>query len=462
MRHSLRNRLSLSYMIVAMICILLISIIANLSLESRFRAYVKKNQEKRNESLINLIGQQYSKGEGWDREVVQDLGVNALENGMIISVFDAEDNVIWDATRYNNGMCEQMLINMSLNMSSRYPNWKGEFTTSVYPVMKDNEEVGSVVIGYYGPFYFNEMDLAFINALNVVFVGVGLLSLVLSLVFGYMMAKSISTPVSRVINTAEMISRGRYDDRSSEISDINEIAQLTGAVNNLAETLEKQEKLRKRLTADVAHELRTPLATLQSHVEAMLDGIWEADSKRLKSVHEEITRLGRMVGDLEKLTKYESEQLVLDMSEFDLSELTRGILVNFENECKVKNLEVVLEDKPVFVYADRDKISQVIINLMSNAVKFTGEGGSIRLTVDNDGESAVLSVSDTGIGISDKDLPYVFERFYRADTSRSRLTGGSGIGLTIAKTIVEAHKGTISVESRPGEGARFSIRLPRV
>jgi len=380
---------------------------------------------------------------------------------MIISVTDTEDKIVWDATQYNNGMCEQMIMHMGLNMSSRYPNWKGELTESTYPVLSGTEEVGKVAIGYYGPFYFNETDLAFINALNKVFIGVGLLSLVLSLIFGYMMAKSISTPVSRVINTAEMISEGRYDGRSNEISDIKEIAQLTGTVNNLAETLEKQEKLRKRLTADVAHELRTPLATLQSHVEAMIDGIWEADSKRLKSVHEEITRLGRMVGDLEKLTRFESENMMLDKSEFDLSELIRSILVNFENEYMNKNIEVAFEDKTVKVFADRDKISQVIINLISNAVKFTGEGGNISFIIDDNADNAVLSISDTGIGISQEDRLHIFERFYRADASRSRLTGGSGIGLTIAEAIMEAHGGAISVESKIGEGTKFTIKLPK-
>ena len=461
MKYSLRNRLSLSYIVIAMICVALISIIANLSLENQFRAYVKNNQEKSNNNIIRLVSQQYNQGEGWNREVIQDIGINALENGMIISVSDTEGKVVWDATEYNNGMCEQMLIHMNLNMSSRYPNWKGEFTTAYYPVISGGKEVGRVEIGYYGPFYFTDTDLAFINALNLVFLAVGGVSLVLSLVFGYIMARSISTPISRVINTAEMISKGYYDDRSNEISDIQEIAQLTGTINNLAETLGNQEKLRKRLTADVAHELRTPLATLQSHIEAMLDGIWEADSKRLKSVHEEIMRLGRMVGDLEKLTRFESERITLDKTEFEVSELIRGILVNFEKEYINKSISVSMEDKEVRVIADRDKISQVIINLMSNALKFTGKGGQIRFRLWEDKGNAIMSISDTGVGIAAEHLTHIFERFYRADASRSRLTGGSGIGLTIAKAIVDAHKGNITVESEEGKGTVFTVSIPK-
>lgn len=460
MKYSLRNRLTLSYILIAMVCVLLISIIASISLESLFRSYVKANQGERNQNIVNLISQQYKADTGWNKEVIQDIGINALENGMIVSVADNKGNLIWDATQYNNGMCEQMMTNMAHNMSSRYPNWKGEFITADYTMKNGDKELGNVTIGYYGPFYFNKVDIAFINAVNTVSAGVGVVSLILAFILGYFMSKRISTPVSRVINTAEMISKGYYDDRSNEISDIREISQLTGAINNLAESLEQQEKLRKRLTADVAHELRTPLATLQSHIEAMLDGIWAPDEKRLKSVHEEITRLSRLVGDMEKLTRYESENRVLNKSEFDGLELVKSIMSNFEKECKDKGIETVVFGEPVKINADRDKLTQVVVNLVSNAVKFTERDGIIRVSVVSEGNKAVISVTDTGIGISGEDQPHIFERFYRADASRSRLTGGAGIGLTIVKSIVDAHHGSISVESELGKGTKFTIVLP--
>lgn len=460
MKYSLRNRLTLSYILIAMVCVLLISIIASISLENLFRSYVKVNQGEKNQNIVNLISQQYKASTGWNKEVIQDIGINALENGMIVSVSDNKGNLIWDATQYNNGMCEQMMTNMAHNMSSRYPNWKGEFTTADYTMKNGDKELGNVTIGYYGPFYFNKVDIAFINAVNTVSAGVGVVSLILAFILGYFMSKRISTPVSRVINTAEMISKGYYDDRSNEISDIREISQLTGAINNLAESLEQQEKLRKRLTADVAHELRTPLATLQSHIEAMLDGIWEPDEKRLKSVHEEITRLSRLVGDMEKLTRYESENRVLNKSEFDGLELVKSIMSNFEKECRDKGIETEICGEPVKVYADRDKLTQVVVNLVSNAVKFNGKDGIIRVSVGSEQNNAVISVTDTGIGISAEDQPHIFERFYRADASRSRLTGGAGIGLTIVKSIVDAHHGSISVESELGKGTKFTIVLP--
>jgi signal transduction histidine kinase len=353
MKYSIRSRLTLSYITIAMVCVLLISILANLFLETQFREYVKNNQEKGNREIVSRISQQYRQDKGWNTDTMQNIGISALENGMIISIKDIKGQIVWDATQYNNGMCQQMIVHMNRNMTSRYPNWKGEYTWIEYPVLNSFKEVGSVEIGYYGPFYFTESDLAFINSLNRVFIGVGLLSLVLSLIFGYMTARRISRPISRVTDTAEMISKGYYDGKSGEISNIKEIGQLTITINNLAETLKNQEMLRKRLTADVAHELRTPLATLQSHIEAMIDGIWEADKKRLGSIHDEIMRLKRMVGDLEKLAKYESESILLNKSEFPLNELIKSILMNFENECAAKNIEISYDENAVGLNGSR-------------------------------------------------------------------------------------------------------------
>lgn len=457
----MRNRLSLSYILIALICMFLVGIIANYSLEKQFRSYVIQNQEKQNKEVVALINQQYLGDGKWKKDFIQDIGVYALENGMIIEVMDLEGDTIWNATEYNSGMCERMIAQMSRNMMSRYPNWKGEYKENSYPLTYGTDKIGNVSIGYYGPFFFNERDLAFINTLNKAFLGVGLLALVFALVLGYLMAKQLSNPISRVINTAQMISKGYFGDRSGETSNIKEINQLASAVNNLADTLEKQELLRKRLTADVAHELRTPLATLQSHMEAMIDGIWQPDTKRLKSCHEEILRIGRMVGDLEKLAKYESENIILNKQAFDLSDLTRSILLNFEKDYLTKNIKVHFDETKAEIDADRDKISQVLINLISNALKFTPRDGSVFIRVGETDGGASFEIRDTGMGISEEDLPHIFERFYRADKSRSRLTGGSGIGLTIAKTIVDSHKGSITVTSKPGEGTMFTVVIPK-
>ncbi len=461
MKQSLRTKLSLSYILVALLSVALIMAITNMFLEKHFREYVRQNQEQKYREVVTSISKQYQEEEKWNIDMIGTIGVSALENGMIIKVKEINGKVIWDAAVHNNGMCQRIIEHMAQNMSSRYPYTKGNYTEVPYPVEYNNTRVGVVEIGSYGPYYLSDNDLAFISTLNKLLIAVGVFSFFFSLVLGSIMAKRLSSPISRVIKSAQAISKGYFSERITEKSTTNEICQLTETINNLAENLEKQELLRKKMSADVAHELRTPLATLQSHMEAMIDGIWEPDAGRLKSCHEEITRINNMVGDLERLVKYESENLVLNKSKFDISELIGRIICNFEPQFKNKGVEIAFEDVYEEVWLDKDKISQVVVNLVSNALKYTPEGGFVNITVKGTGGITGISVKDNGPGIPEEDLPFVFERFYRADKSRNRLTGGSGIGLTIVKAIVEAHKGHIEVRSKVNEGTEFIISLPK-
>ena len=462
MNFSLRTKMSLSYMLVALLMVSLISFLTNFLLEKQFKDYIMKQQEQKNKEVVTLVTQQYKADTGWNRDVIENIGLNALEQGMIIRVRDKSDKIIWDATIHNNGLCMEMISHMAQNMSSRYPNFNGGYVENNYPVKKDFNEIGRVEIGYYGPFYFTDNDLAFINALNTILLAVGVFSLFFALVLGTFMARRLSKPISRVITTARQISKGYFGDRILEKSSTKEIVQLTGTINNLAETLEKQETLRKRMTADVAHELRTPLATLQSHMEALIDGIWKPDVERFRSCHEEIMRMNRMVGDLEKLARFENENVILNKSKFNISELIQKTIDNFEADIQSKNIEVYFDGKEEIASADKDKMSQVFINLISNALKYTQQGGMLAITVKGNEKTFEISFKDNGYGISSEDLPYIFERFYRADKSRNRLTGGSGIGLTIAKAIVEAHKGTITVKSELDKGTEFTVMLPKL
>ncbi|HHW01066.1 MAG TPA: HAMP domain-containing protein [Clostridiaceae bacterium] len=460
-KYSLRTKLSLSYISVALISVFLISVFTNLLLDKHFKEYIIQNQERKSKEIVSLVRQQFNTDKKWNMETIKNICISALEQGMIIRIVDSSEKVVWDARLHDNELCEQMLHHIEQNMSSRYPNWKGNYVEDVYPITYQLDKVGEIIIGYYGPYYFNDSELEFINTINRLLMGVGVFLLFLSLFFSSIMSKRLSTPISRVITTAQMIAKGYFDDRITEQSTTKEIAQLTETINNLAETLENQEILRKRLTADVAHELRTPLATLQSHMEAMIDGIWKPDTERLKSCHEEIIRINRMVGDLEKLARYESENLILTKTNFDISELIRHIIKNFENDFLNKGIDIEFIGDEEKVTADKDKISQVIINLISNAIKYTPQGGKVEIRVKGLPDVTEISVKDTGKGILPEDLPHIFERFYRADKSRNRMTGGAGIGLTITKAIVEAHKGKIRVSSKVDGGTEFIVLLPK-
>jgi len=461
LKYSLRTKLSLSYALVALLLVMSISILSNFFMQKQFGEYVKKQQETKNKEIVSLITKQYNgETKSWDSGIIENLGVSALEQGLIVKLKDNNDTVIWDATVHNNGMCTQMITHMSQDMASRYPNFEGGYEEKSYLLENNSENIGSVAIGYYGPFYFTENDILFINTLNNMLVGVGIGSLIIALFLGTLMAKRISNPITRAIKAAEQISEGNFSDRVQCSSSTTEIHKLINTINNLAKTLQNQDMLRKRLTSDVAHELRTPLTTLQSHMEAMIDGVWEPERERLVSCHEEILRINRLVGDLEKLARFERENLLLNKTEFDIKELASKILNNFEADLKNNNIEASISGEPSIVIADSDKISQVIINLVSNALKYTPFGGHISIMIYADGQWDKIIVKDTGYGISEEDLPYIFERFYRADKSRNRITGGSGIGLAIVKAIVDAHNGKIHVTSKVGIGTEVTVELP--
>jgi signal transduction histidine kinase len=226
-------------------------------------------------------------------------------------------------------------------------------------------------------------------------------------------------------------------------------------------SLENQEKLRKRLTADVAHELRTPLQTLGSHLEMMIEGLWEASPERLKSCHEEVLRLGKIVADLENLERSDRNNIELNKTNSDMLELAKTVCGNFESEIAHKNQHIEVIGESSLISVDKDRMCGVITNLMSNAVKYTPRGGKIIVSVRDGSEYTLLSVEDNGNGIPENELPFVFERFYRADKSRNRDTGGAGIGLAIVKSIVMSHRGTVTAANLKESGCIFEVRIPK-
>lgn len=462
MKKNLRNRLSLSYIFITMICVALISILSHFFLESQFRNYIIQQRERENKIIVSSMSQQYDENGNFNIDVIESIGVGAIENGLFITVKDASDKTIWDAETYNNLKCEEVKSRLVSTMEKLFPMWNGEYTKDDYPIVKNSAKVGTITIGHYGPFYYDENDIMYSKTLNKILIGVGITSLCFALILGLIMAEGLSRPILKVINIAEMISKGNYGQKIEKKSKIEEIDKLTNSINSLGNSLHEQEKLRKRLTRDISHELRTPLSTLQSHMEALIDGIWEPTPDRLISCHEEIIRLKRLVGDLEKLAQYESENLILTKTKFNISEVVKNIVLNFETEFLNKEVNLIFDEKDIMVNLDKDKISQVIVNLISNSLKYTAKGGKVEIYLFEDKKYIELTVEDTGIGISPANLPHIFERFYRADESRNKLTGGAGIGLTISKSIVEAHEGNITVESTIGKGTKFIVKMPNI
>jgi signal transduction histidine kinase len=307
----------------------------------------------------------------------------------------------------------------------------------------------------------NEDDFQFLKSLNTILIVIGLFSLFFSFILGTFLAKRLSSPILKTVSVAKEISDGDYAVRIKESSNTKELEELVFAINHLADSLGKQEALRKQLTADVAHELRTPLTSVGTHLEAMIEGVWEPTTERLQSCHDEILRIGKIIQDLERLAKVESENIKLEKSRINITEAVDQALNSLAPEIRKKNLHVVTTGVGSDIEADLNRITQVLINLISNAVKYTPEDGMIAVHLSESDADLRIQVKDNGIGIGQEDQPFIFERFYRADKSRNRMTGGTGIGLAIVKSIVDAHGGTVEVESQLNEGSCFTITLPK-
>lgn len=458
---SLRSKLSLTYALLALLLVGSISLLINYFFKIQFNDYVIAQQKQNSQNIVNLVDRQYDSSTGkWNVSAVENIGMEALEQGIILKVKGLSGDTVWDATVHNNGLCVQMLRKMEQYTQSHNPSLKGGYVQNRYDLLENFKKIGEADIGYYGPYYYTSNDVNFLNGINTILMIVGIVSLAVALLLGTIMSGRISRPISKTVRAASEISKGNFRQRINENSKTREISQLTTTVNALAESLEKQQKLRKTMAADVSHELRTPLANLQSSLEAMIDGVWEPSGDRLESCHEEILRLNRLVGDIENLEKAEAENAVLNVTEFDVTQLCRHIVHNFEPDFYKKGIALRLLGDAAVLRADRDKISQVINNLLSNALKYTPEGGHVDINVKNGKDAVELTVGDDGIGISPEDLSNIFERFYRTDKSRNRQTGGSGLGLSITKAIVDAHGGSIGAASKSGKGAVFTVRLP--
>ncbi len=461
-QRSLRLTIAFRFALIVLAVIALVSIASNILINCRFESYVEEQQRSKADSIARNISGQYGTGEdGWNIDYIHGLGMYALNDGFILTLYDRDGNVLWDAEDHDMALCREIMETISACMRENRPGWEGDFATYRYELESAGALVGYLDVGYYSSCCMDENDFQFLAALNRILMAVGVVSLAGAVLMGVLLANSIVKPITRTVEITRKISDGDYGTRLQEDVRTRELRELTCAVNQMAGALEEQEGLRKRLTSDVTHELRTPVANLSSYVEMMIDGTLEPSPERLRSCYDELQRLSGLISDLERLRRVEQENLVLHRSDVDLRELALAVMGNFESQLKEKDLDGQVRGDACVVSADRERMQQVMTNLVSNAVKYSAAGGCVRVTVEDRGDSGVIRVEDQGIGIPAEDLKRIFERFYRTDKSRTRKTGGAGIGLTIVKAIVQAHRGTVTAESEAGKGSVFTVTLPK-
>ncbi len=283
-----------------------------------------------------------------------------------------------------------------------------------------------------------------------------------TLIAVYFVSERIAAPLHELANAARAYGNGRFDVRVN-VSGTNEIAELGTAMNNMAASIEKLENSRSEFLSNVAHDLRTPMTTISGFVEAILDGTVSRDRQDyyLRVISDEIKRISKLVSALLDVSRLESGDRKFVMAPFDICETARIILINFEQKIEKKKLDVEFEapEESVYVYADHDAVHQILYNICDNAVKFSREGGRYRIRIVRDRGKVFVSVYNEGDGIPEDDLPRVFDRFYKADRSRGMDRSGTGLGMYIAKSIIDAHGESIRVDSVYGKYCEFTFTL---
>lgn len=458
----LNKKLILSLVSLIIIVILSIALSINSVFNKKFEQYIIRNNENEISNIIDSIRSKYVNGE-WELSSIQQIGEDAISNGIFVDLYDKDSNLVWGAMTYNKNMCHMVMGSIENNMNYMINKNKSNYTEKLFEIKNlDNEIIGNIKIGSYGLLYYMDNDVDFLKEINKVITSIGIVMVLITIFIAILISNNISKPVEVVSNMANLIGDGDYDNKIDYDSNIVEIDVLIKSINNLSAKLEEQENLRKRLTTDISHELRTPLTSIQTHLEAMIDGIWEPDTERLNSVNEEVIRLTNLVNQLQNLAKFDSEKSKLNLAKVNVKNLIMNVVYNNQGKALEKNINIECDLESIDSYLDKDKISQVIVNLLSNAIRYTNNGGKIFISSYKENNNLKIQFKDNGIGIPKENIKYIFERFYRVDESRSKNTGGIGVGLTIVKSIIDLHQGTIEVRSELNKGSEFIVILPNL
>ena len=453
---SLNFKVIVPSIVIIIIVTLLTVVISKFYFDKKFGDYIMIKNQNTVQNILMELSEQYSNNE-WNYKNIEKITYNSLDKGIIVALYDKEDKEIMNIEKNSKDKCNRIMNFIKSSMEGKYGSTTSQFEPVYYPLIKSGEKIGEVRVKFYGPIFYMQNELVFLDIVNKIILGIGVLLILASTIMGFIISRSITRPINKLMTKAKYISKGEYDKKIEINTDILEINDLINSINNLSQSIKEQENIRKRLTGDISHELKTPLTNIQSHLEAMIDGIWEPTEERLLSVKEEAERLSSLVSDMQKLNKYDESSIKLKKDNVNISDIICFVIFQFSNLAKSKNIKIEYEKKNINLYCDKDKITQALVNILSNAIRYSNEGSTIFIEEKLKDNKVIISIEDQGIGISEEDLKYVFERFYRADKSRTRATGGTGIGLTIVKSIVSSHGGEVKLESKLGEGSKFTI-----
>ena len=413
-----------------------------------FRDYLEGEMEDRVYGVAANMEGTYEKYSDWKENIIAEDAIWAFIMGLEIKLKDMNGNTIMDTETAIKTLSPLMQRRLLAISETKPSSEKGDFLP--YPLFLGGKEIGRLDVRFLLP----EKESIFIRRSNqflfVSLLAVGGSAILFSLIF----SRRLIDPVRKLESAARAIHEGDLKTRV-EIFGRDEIGRLSETFNKMAQHLEKQESLRKKLISDVAHELRTPISAVRGEVEGMIDGLIPADKGHLHSLYEEISRLQHILEGIEELSQAEASSMWLRKQDIKLKPFLSNIMERFSKLFLDRSISVEVQcAEELSVNADPDRLSQIAVNLLSNAIKATDKGGKIWMRSEKQDSEILIEVGDTGQGIRPEDLPHIFERFYKSSE------GGLGLGLSIAKDLAEAHGGRIEVKSEWGKGALFTVFLP--
>ena len=456
---SLQFRLALGFAMAIAVSLILIGLATGVVAGKQTQRFERDRDSAHVARVEQFINDHYTEMGDWSSakpELQRGLERTGSAIGKRIIVFDDRGDLVADS--------HAALNERYLGDRARRDFWRNEKRVSV---LRDNEEVGA--------FFVSTLSLAGQGQANIIdpapsrisaevrrsllWAGIGAAALGTLLV--WLLSRRTLAPLQGLGATARRLGNGDLSQRA-ETSGPTEIRELAHSFNVMAEGLEEAERQRRNLTADVAHELRTPLSNIQGYLEAMRDGLVEPNAESIDTIHGQAVHLSKLVEDLRLLAQVEAGALQLHQAPVNLEDLLHSCVEAVRPRAEAEGVRLDLEFHGALrdTRLDPTRISQVVDNLLDNAIYHTPDGGTVAVHARMSDGAVEVAVSDTGAGISQEDLPRLFDRFYRTDPSRDRSTGGAGLGLTIVRRLVEAHGGTIEAESEMGVGSRFTVRLP--
>jgi len=430
-------------LIISLSGLLLVTIFVNLNINRQFKNYIYSENEENIAKIASILEENYLKNGNWKN--IENIIANYTGTRNIkFYIVDKQNNII---TYSHPGIIKGQNIDRDKIKSMA--------------LKTDGEKIGYLY--WYNPEkqnMYTEHAQHFTEQVNkFIFFTAGIIALI-TIIISFILSRKLTKPLIKMNKVAGRVANGDFN-QNLQIDGNDEIAELAVAFNNMISKLKHLEKIRQESTSDLAHELRTPVTTIKSYIEGIEDGILTPDKKTLEEIHEEIERLIKLIKRLQELTEAEEKIINLKKKKQNLSDILKNIIDRYKVKAHKKEIKIKTNYSPnnIFITGDKESLQTIFSNLFSNALKYTPQKGKIKITIKDREQKTIIKIQDTGIGIPENELPFIFERFYRTDKSRSTGSGGTGIGLTITKKLVEAHNGTIKATSN-NRGTKFTLSFP--